>query len=424
MTTADARAQWQDWGPDVAGGAAVAAVGVFEALTAGSYTDTRQDQLVVALGIGVAVALARRLPSVALATVWLVGLAQVVGNVSIMLVELSIALVAFACARWGSTATVWLSGLSIPAAAFLAVGYVDHEGLGSLSRFIGTGAALDAARRVGTSWPLVAGAFGFALLAVPWLAGVAVRNGARATRSRESQVAAEADTARAQRETEQAREIAALREGQARLARDVHDVVGHSLAVILAQAESAQYLPDDDTAALKRTMATIADSARSSLQDVRQVLAGPQAPPPPQRTGAFEALIEGVRASGHEVAATESGTPQPLPPELDLVAHRVTQEMLTNAIKHGRNDRPVIVERHWPQNSWERDLRIEVRNAVMAVTLADETQPIATVVPPGQGVEGMRRRLESVGGRLDVRHREEPSGPTFTATAWVPVSSR
>jgi hypothetical protein len=63
------------------------------------------------------------------------------------------------------------------------------------------------------------------------------------------------------------------------------------------------------------------------------------------------------------VVATEAGTPQPLPPELDLVAHRVTQEMLTNAIKHGRADRPVIVERHWPQDAWERDLRIEVRNA-------------------------------------------------------------
>jgi signal transduction histidine kinase len=412
----------RDWGPDLAGGAAVAAVGIFETLTNDAYAGARQDQLVVALGVGASITLARRLPGAALATVWLVGLAQVLGDVSIMLVELSIALVAFACARWGSTATVWLSGLSIPAAALLSVGYVDHEGLGSLSRFIGIVAARDAALLVGQSWPLVAGAFGFAILAVPWLAGLAVRFRVRASESLVHQEAAQADVARAQRETEQAREIAALREDQARLARDVHDVVGHSLAVILAQAEAGQYLPDDDPAAHKRTLATIAESARSSLQDVRQVLAGPQAPLPPQRTGAFEALVEGVRASGHEVASTEFGTPHPLPPELDLVAHRVTQEMLTNAIKHGRNDRPVIVERHWPETSWERDLRIEVRNAVAGVS--DETQPIATTMPPGQGVEGMRRRLESVGGRLDVRRRDEPYGPTFTATAWVPVSAR
>jgi signal transduction histidine kinase len=153
------------------------------------------------------------------------------------------------------------------------------------------------------------------------------------------------------------------------------------------------------------------------------VLAGPGAPLPPTRTGAFEQLVDGVRASGHEVVTTESGTPQPLPPELDLVAHRVTQEMLTNAIKHGRNDRPVIIERHWPDGLWERDLRIEVRNAALAG--AEETQPITlTAEPPGQGLDGMRRRLESVGGRLDVRRRDEDSGPTFTVTAWVPVSGR
>jgi signal transduction histidine kinase len=93
--------------------------------------------------------------------------------------------------------------------------------------------------------------------------------------------------------------------------------------------------------------------------------------------------------------------------------------MLTNAIKHGRRDQPVRVERHW-----EGDLRIEVQNALD--TAADETQPIARVTeppgPPGQGLDGMRRRLEAVGGHLDVRRRADP--PTFTATAWVPVRSR
>ena len=73
-----------------------------------------------------------------------------------------------------------------------------------------------------------------------------------------------------------------------------------------------------------------------------------------------------MRRSGTEVVATESGEPQPLPPELDVVAHRVVQEMLTNAIRHGRRDRPVILERHWPEGSWDRDLRIEVRNATPA----------------------------------------------------------
>jgi signal transduction histidine kinase len=90
----------------------------------------------------------------------------------------------------------------------------------------------------------------------------------------------------------------------------------------------------------------------------------------------------------------------------------VLQEMLTNAIRHGRRDRPVVVERHW-----QGELRIEVRNVVA------EPEPRTAGRPdePGQGLEGMRRRLDAAGGRLDVRRRDEAAGPTFTATAWVPV---
>ena len=81
------------------------------------------------------------------------------------------------------------------------------------------------------------------------------------------------------------------------------------------------------------------------------------------------------------------------------------------------------VERHWPEGSWDRDLRIEVRN--VAEHGDDETQPLqAASVPPGQGIDGMRRRLDAVGGRLDVRRRDVDGEPTFTATAWVPVSGR
>ena len=214
------------------------------------------------------------------------------------------------------------------------------------------------------------------------------------------------------------------------MARDVHDVVGHSLAVILAQAESAQYVEDADSEKLKETMATIATSARTSLQDVRQVLTTTQGATSSGRSGSLDSLVDGVRSSGHAVESTVVGLPQPLPPELETVAYRVLQEMLTNAIKHGRRDTPVTVERHW-----EGELRIEVRN-VVAVT-DDATQPLraiesdATMPPatpstpsttPGQGVDGMRRRLEAVGGRLDVRRRDEAGGATFTATAWVPVA--
>ena len=168
-------------------------------------------------------------------------------------------------------------------------------------------------------------------------------------------------------------------------------------------------------------MANIADSARASLQDVRQVLAPGEHPP--QAPRALETLVAGVRSSGHEVVLRELGTPQPLPPELEVVAYRVLQEMLTNAVKHGDRDEPAFVELHWPDGAFAGELLIEVRNVVAAPAGGDETVPIAVA---GHGLDGMRQRLAAAGGRLDVRLREDADGgaPTFTVSAWIPVTSR
>jgi signal transduction histidine kinase len=414
----------REWTPDLLVGLGVLVVGLVEVWSL--FLLPGQDRaayLPVVVGFSIACLLSRREPFASLVLVWVTCTLQLLSGTPVIAVEFAVAIVAFGCARWGRAVTVVLSGLSIPAAA--AVGYVVA---GQDSPGVFRGLALfreirDSAYRFSDTLLVGATILGLLILAVPWLAGLVLRATARARRSEVQTERAEADAARAQHETEQAREIARLQEEQGQLARDVHDVVGHSLAVILAQAESGQYLPDDDPAALKKTMATIARSARSSLQDVRQVLSRPGLPAS-ARTGAFEQLVEGVRAGGHEVVATEVGTPQPLPPELDVAAHRVVQEMLTNAIKHGRRDRPVYVERHWPEGSWDRDLRIEVRNVEEHPQGSVETQPLRTSGPPGQGLEGMRRRLDSVGGRLDVRRRDENGEPTFSATAWVPVSGR
>ncbi len=412
------------WLPEGALGVAVLLGGLLEVLdrdVPGPVPVVPTATVVVA--VAAAVALSRRQPAAALVIVWLTALGQVATGTSVLTVEFAVAVVAFGCARWGRPATVVLSGLSIPAAAGFGLLLVTRGSYGFFRDINVLQELVDSAYRFSDTLLVGAVVLGLLTLAVPWLAGLLLRATARAQRSEVRQEQAEADTARALRETEQAREIAQLRDQQARMARDVHDVVGHSLAVILAQAESAQYRPDDP-AALKVTMATIATSARTSLQDVRRVLAGPQdALPTPN--GAFEELLEGVRRSGTEVVATESGSPRPLPPELDVVAHRVVQEMLTNAMRHGRHDRPVTLERHWPEGGWDRDLRIEVRNATpLPDSDPDPTAPVPVDDgPPGQGLDGMRRRLESVGGRLDVRRREEPDGPTFTVTAWVPVSA-
>ena len=168
-------------------------------------------------------------------------------------------------------------------------------------------------------------------------------------------------------------------------------------------------------------MANIATSARSSLQDVRQVLAADRRQPRrAARRGGLDELVDGRPRQRPRGASTEVGTPQPLPPELDVVAYRVLQEMLTNAIKHGRA-RPA---RARSSGTGRASLRIEVRNVVDCAATRPSRCSAASRSRPGQGLDGMRRRLEAVGGRLDVRRRDEDRRPTFTATAWVPVSGR
>jgi signal transduction histidine kinase len=396
---------WRPWLPSAIVAFAVFWIGLAEAYLTWADTGVGRSGFVVALGVATAVGLSRRAPGAALAVVWALGMLHVVLGAPIMLIEVTLTAVFFASARWGSAATVIISALSVPLGVVVVPRLLDL-----LFRGPGSGVLIpyDSTGRVALAL------IGLLIVAGPWPAGIVVRLLERASTSRASMLAAEEAAAGAWRETEHAREIAQLRDQQTRLARDVHDVVGHSLAVILAQAESGQYL--DDTGKLKKTMQTIATSARSSLQEVRQVLSSTQDPATlPGDVGTLDELIDGVRGSGHEIVASELGTARPLPREAEAVAYRVLQEMLTNAIKHGRRDRPIVTERHWPTadlgGGFADTLRIEVSNVARS----------ADGMGAGRGLEGMRRRLETIGGHLDVRRREDPAGTTFLVTAWVPV---
>jgi signal transduction histidine kinase len=406
------------WAGDVAVGGVVLGLGLWEALTARTLASSRPGLVLIALVVAAAVGTCRWRPELALGLMAALGLWQVATGADLMLVELALAAVPFGCARWGGPVTVVLGLGATPVAVVLATVYVNTYGLAMLTQG-GLGDLLRATYFSTDGFGRTAFALallGAAILSLPWLAGLALRFWAGAEASRESQVAAEVEAARAVDDRERAEEIARLREEQAQLARDVHDVVGHSLTVILSQADAAEYADDPET--LRETLARISGSARASLDDVRQVLAATQ-PPAGARTAALESLVDGVRASGHAVETREHGEARPLPPELDTVAYRVLQEMLTNAIKHGSRATPIVVERHW-----EGELRLEVRNGVELHPGVDveETQPIAAQrALGGQGVEGMRRRLDSVGGRLDVRRRDEPDASTYTATAWMPL---
>jgi signal transduction histidine kinase len=380
-------------------GVAVGLFGLWEMGLRGTIGDEAGVALLITVAMGLAAGTYRVLPSLALGLVWSASVLQVATGRDVALVQLATIFVAYGTARYGRPATLWASGLSIPVGAVIALVYVRANGADALTNLIGA-LVPSQLTSLTTAFLLV-----LVVLSAPWGVGLILRLQAQFRDARAARERAEIDTARAQ-------EVATLRADQARLARDVHDVVGHSLTVILAQADSVAYMEDADIDRIRAAVTNISASARRSLGDVRQVLSSTNDPAEgtPRPAGGLDSLLEGVSGGGNDVRSTVDGTPQPLPPELDVVAFRVLQEMLTNALKHGRRGAPIEVGRLWGTDY----LRIQVRNAV-----ADGVEQGA---PEGLGATGMRRRLEGVGGRLEMRQDDAPGhGRLFTATAWVPV---
>lgn len=393
------------WWPGVLLGVLVAVLGLFDlTVRFGSLSQVSWDAWVGSLGCTIAAALFVRAPGTALLAFWVATAAMAVSSNHLTAAHLIPVLVGFGTARYGSRIVVWLSGLLIPAEAAVEVLVFHRDGYPLDTQINDPLRALDLGNRIDTVPHLVTGVIVFA---VPWLLGLLLRSLEANEESQVRRAAAESRQHEAEARLAHAGEVADLRAAQARMAHDVHDVVGHSLAVILVQAESAQFLGDDQTEQIRETLRNVAASARGSLQDVRAVLSSSETASGTRSAG-LDTLLDGVTVAGNDVRTAVFGTPQPLPPELDFVAFRVLREMLTNALRHGARGRPVSVERHW-----EDELRIEVRNAVAD---GPGLSPAG-----GQGVDGMRRRLESVGGRLDVRSRRDADETTFSATAWIPL---
>lgn len=330
--------------------------------------------------------------ALSLATAVLAAGVQLIGGLPFLLTELVVALVFYRMARQDKSELVAWAGLvlTIPA-VFLCMGMmgasVSHIGYGLYRPNLF--AAI-----------LVLGTFGGA-----WFLGYSTRLKGVAEESKTAQVHAEV-------ERDIAEELVRLKESQAALARDVHDVVGHSLAVILAQAESAEYLPEGDTEALRSAIDAIKATARAALGEVRGVLSATQSDDEPAPTGDARDLIESTRASGHEVVLEETGEPVELTPDEAAVAYRVLQELLTNAIKHGTRDEPVRVVRSWSPD----ELTVEVTNRYEAADSGEYRE--------GNGLQGIRQRLTRTGGRLDVVRRNEGDADRFVARAGITLAER
>jgi signal transduction histidine kinase len=187
----------------------------------------------------------------------------------------------------------------------------------------------------------------------------------------------------------------AVSDEQARIARELHDVIAHSVSVIVVQAAAADDVfnrrPDQARAALR----SIERAGREALAELRRLLgavrpaagADPSAPQPGLQR--VDELAEPVRAGGLEVVVRHEGDPAPLPAGVDLSAYRIVQEALTNTLRHARATRAEVLLRYRPD-----ELEVEVRD--------DGREAVAQGAGGGHGLVGMRERASLLGGTLEA----------------------
>jgi signal transduction histidine kinase len=201
-----------------------------------------------------------------------------------------------------------------------------------------------------------------------------------------------------------------------RIARDLHDVLAHSLAVIAAQADGTRYLSKDQPKAVLNALDTIARSARSALVDAQRVIEGVRDDgmvTPQPRLSDIKALIESMQRGSLKIHRSESGTPVELSTGQEVAVFRIVQECLTNALKHGGRGTDVRIHFDWSGPG----LTLHVASAITQGH-EDAGDPASPRV--GRGLPGMRERAHLAGGWLTAG----PDGEHFRVTVFIPYGTR
>jgi signal transduction histidine kinase len=329
------------------------------------------------------VAIGRLAPGWALAAAWAGAVLQMMAGFGPLPVDLAILLVLYATSAWGTRRVLWWGFGSalfggLVAAVFMVI--VNGVAFGTESGW--------AKVSMGTLLLVLSVlALGFA-----WVCGLLWRVVLRARRTRSAQLEAES--------------LAAEEQERVRIARDMHDVVAHSLAVVIAQADGARYAAAVKPELATEALGTIAQTARGALSDVRMLLTQlrhRQGDGPQPTLADLEALFAQVRQAGIEPRVTVDPMPPGEPPAaIQLAVYRILQEALTNAIRHG--DGAVDVHLAWLPDHVD----VDVRN-----TVGHDAPP----APGGHGVMGMRERAQLVGGSLQAERR----GAQFVVHAALPI---
>jgi signal transduction histidine kinase len=200
----------------------------------------------------------------------------------------------------------------------------------------------------------------------------------------------------------------AVADERRRIAREMHDVVAHSISIMVVQAGGARRILASDPVRAEKAAVRIREAGSDALAEMDILLGVLDTPPettaPPTLDGLGE-LIERTRAAGLPVTLTIDGTRQPLPQGAELAVYRVVQEALTNAIKHagGATTRVTL--------TWGAD--------ALALRVADDGDggPSPELTGAGHGLIGMRERVRVHGGELEAGPRP---GGGFQVTARLP----
>jgi signal transduction histidine kinase len=184
----------------------------------------------------------------------------------------------------------------------------------------------------------------------------------------------------------------AVAEERARIARELHDVLGHSVSVMTVQASAVRRLLRPGQDKERTALEAVETTGREALTEMRRMVHvlrraddAPDLAPPPSLAN-LERLLDGFRRAGLAVELCADSPPAPLSAGLDSAAYRVIQEALTNTLKHAGAKRVVVELRH-------------TRDA-LHINIRDDGIGLPTDFVPGNGLVGMRERVEIFGGTL------------------------
>ncbi len=204
-------------------------------------------------------------------------------------------------------------------------------------------------------------------------------------------------------------DAAATRERE-RIAREMHDILAHSMSLMVVQAEAGPVAVRSDPGKAEEVFDNISATARDALTQLRRTLSvlrsdEPERQPQPGLEG-LPPLVDSVRRAGLAASLEEHGERRPVSADLAATAYRIVQESLTNTVKHASAD-SISVRLEWLDSA----LNLEIRD--------DGRGPVDNGGPGGRGLAGMRERVSAAGGELTCG--PGPDGVGFRVAASLPV---